>query len=82
MFVNDLAIQESATLVPKSEPTPSQTETTIRLTVQGVTEEITNFARSPLSKTQCLRCDPCVRRYLGYFEYILCDRCCGQETKH
>ena len=44
MFVNDLAIQEAPALVPESEPAPPKTETAIRLTVQGVTVEITNLA--------------------------------------
>ena len=44
MFVNDLAIQEAPALVPESEPAPPKTETAIRLTVQGMTVEITNLA--------------------------------------
>lgn len=42
IFVNNLAVQETPALVP--EPAPVQTETAIRLTVQGVTVEITNLA--------------------------------------
>lgn len=42
IFVNNLAVQENPALVP--EPVPVQTETAIRLTVQGVTVEITNLA--------------------------------------
>ena len=42
IFVNNLAVQETPALVPESAPV--QTETAIRLTVQGITVEIINLA--------------------------------------
>lgn len=42
LVVNELAVQETPALI--SVPAKAQAETAIRLTVQGVTVEITNFA--------------------------------------